>query len=922
MAEKDDDDEGFGDFKFASSFHPKGTIDFNQINLDLFSNDDEEWGDFVNHSSSQITAPVAQFELSNGFHRIQSSLEPSESFGIFFNESAKLSGSVPNRVEPESESNPGKVESVKKEWVKPQGALPLSIFGDVEEGSGVGNASTGDAADVFTAKSIDYVRSGSNLNAGLRIDDIIATLYNQSAKIKVENGSNSNSNELDSIGNTCDQSDQIKAENGSNSNANSHGFNWNSNGLISSSNGLDSIQNVYNQSDNQSEQIRAETGFNLPKWNSNGLKANMKGLDPDIVDGDEEDEDGWEFMGAISVSERGGENSKEEADSGLLGLKLEAATIDREIQADGDEQKNSEEQLHGFGKIAHSDLFATSNGFSYGSGELDIGFGFNPSTAVQNSFDSNSYLESKHSMTGNELNSHLTDGKVDSGETFWEFKDAVLETESKHEEEAEITDAGDDVSTLDGKIQVNKLRAENRKGALPLALFGDEKLESDDSLNFQDVFAYKPSSYQKNGINSQGSGISVDDLILNLYSQAENIPSGDSSQNAIMNGLVSTQTMLDSNLKNGDDDFDDDSWEFQDAFVDVRLKDQSSVSSLGDTHQNDSTKIKVENYVDFYCKLKDQACLVVLGHFDSLKKAKTIAALSSEEAKVVALEEEIQKAYKELQQENVVSEEVYTGNSPPDTSCLDEFFEVLHDPKFQVLESEYHLSKRLPLAGTDLRSAIELLKHATHILKLLTLASTEEQSTYVSIWYQMISVCAQELKHGASIWKQSSQKNVQSQISSEPRGQQFLVALGEIYRAVEIIGVSAKLYKLWILLSSTNSTSIFDLLEECRILWSTAGLEEALRSLSNRMAFEYDGTIEALLESIKHIHDLTARGLENHSLDRQEPFCRLTVLTQEMVPGGMKMVVWNGHHYFLTLANLWANLKSCHPPTLPHIHVG
>lgn len=34
------------------------------------------------------------------------------------------------------------------------------------------------------------------------------------------------------------------------------------------------------------------------------------------------------------------------------------------------------------------------------------------------------------------------------------------------------------------------------------------------------------------------------------------------------------------------------------------------------------------------------------------------------------------------------------------------------------------------------------------------------------------------------------------------------------------------------------------------------------------------------------------------------------------------MVGWNGENYFLTLANLWANLVSCTPPNMPHIHVG
>ena len=36
----------------------------------------------------------------------------------------------------------------------------------------------------------------------------------------------------------------------------------------------------------------------------------------------------------------------------------------------------------------------------------------------------------------------------------------------------------------------------------------------------------------------------------------------------------------------------------------------------------------------------------------------------------------------------------------------------------------------------------------------------------------------------------------------------------------------------------------------------------------------------------------------------------------------MKMVAWNGNHYFLTLANLWANLISSDPPKLPDLQTG
>lgn len=67
-------------------------------------------------------------------------------------------------------------------------------------------------------------------------------------------------------------------------------------------------------------------------------------------------------------------------------------------------------------------------------------------------------------------------------------------------------------------------------------------------------------------------------------------------------------------------------------------------------------------------------------------------------------------------------------------------------------------------------SAAELLEHATSKLHIMKLASKEEQTSYISTWSKMVLACVQELKHGAMIWKQSIEKNVQLQILFEPEG--------------------------------------------------------------------------------------------------------------------------------------------------------
>ncbi|CAK9160132.1 unnamed protein product [Ilex paraguariensis] len=207
------------------------------------------------------------------------------------------------------------------------------------------------------------------------------------------------------------------------------------------------------------------------------------------------------------------------------------------------------------------------------------------------------------------------------------------------------------------------------------------------------------------------------------------------------------------------------------------------------------------------------------------------------------------------------------------------------------------------------------------MLKILTLGSMDEQSNYVSTWLQIISVCAQELKHGSLIWKQSLEKDVRLWILSQTRGKRFILALGEIYRVVVVLGASAKLYKPWILSSSVDSAQLNVLFEECHALWSSSGLKEALLSISDPIGSEYFSTVEALTHSIEYVYNLDALALANLVFKGQEAVCQLSALTAGVVPG-MKMVIWNGERYFLTLANLWANLISCDPPKLPLLHVG
>lgn len=557
------------------------------------------------------------------------------------------------------------------------------------------------------------------------------------------------------------------------------------------------------------------------------------------------------------------------------------------------------------------DSWLASDAVSSKSGEWEFGINFYP--VNKEDIISGSCNKSKP----NGLNTSPVEENDDSDENFGEFKDAFSETGPKHEEEYEVADsspAGVEVPASSVEVQKDE-RSQNHREPLPMSIFSDRDLDSDDSLILKGASTGTPVSNPKDSIKSVGSNVSINDLISSLYNQADQGALVNNAPNPSDHGMHSTFTAFESDTVNNDDDFDEYSWDFKAAISGTGAEDQSSDVDLGDSQKKLSTTLEINDCLDFYCKLKDKLCSTVLCHLDNLKKAQSTAALSGEEAKANSLDEEIKDFYNELNKDNLISEEVQLENISQREISLSHFLEVLQGRKFRTIESEYQLVKRLSLAEKDARSALELLKDVASNITILKLASIEEQQYYVSTWSNMLSVCIQELRDGALIWKQSVQRNIQSQVLSEPQGKQYILALGEIYRVVEVLGASTRLYKPWIFLSSSYAGGLIHLLCECFNIWSSSGLEDALKSIPDLIDFEYDGTVEALLESINYMHNIDALTLQKHVFSGQ-PVCRLSALTAGTVPG-LGQVVWNGEHYFLTLANLWANRISCDPPKLP-----
>lgn len=73
-------------------------------------------------------------------------------------------------------------------------------------------------------------------------------------------------------------------------------------------------------------------------------------------------------------------------------------------------------------------------------------------------------------------------------------------------------------------------------------------------------------------------------------------------------------------------------------------------------------------------------------------------------------------------------------------------------------------------AKNNLNSAVCLFEHAHWMLNIMRLRSTYDQNRYVDAWSKVVLACSFELEHGSKIWKQSLQKNIQTQILMNSRG--------------------------------------------------------------------------------------------------------------------------------------------------------
>jgi len=264
-------EEFFSDFNFAPSNHAANS-NSTMINGSDFTNTndadaDDDWGDFnfVSSNSSGFSHSLSLPRISTTHFEFSTKNQNSA-------ESLTQPGSAPSRV------------NNSAQWKKPNGALPLSLFGEIEEeeeeeeGSGAGEPPKNES--VHFSKN----KEGSG---DVNVIDVIANLYKEKER---NNGFGSGFNGSD-----------MNWENLNGNGLNVNGVNkdeMNSKGLD-----LDLKENGLNSNKTESNLVKKDKNFS-----GNGVDLGLvNGNEPFDVNGgggvgggddDDDDDDGWEFKGA------------------------------------------------------------------------------------------------------------------------------------------------------------------------------------------------------------------------------------------------------------------------------------------------------------------------------------------------------------------------------------------------------------------------------------------------------------------------------------------------------------------------------------------------------------------------------------------------------------------------------------------------
>ncbi|CAN1843315.1 hypothetical protein LINPERHAP1_LOCUS37127 [Linum perenne] len=927
----DDDDQGFGDFIFAPPPPPPPSLNLTTTSSVLLPEssamapglvEDDDWGDFI------ISSGTGGAELS----------------------------SVPI---------PSDLSKKPLEKKLPPGPIPLSLFGEMEDGEG-GESGGG-------LGNSDPVKK-NNVVGSIDVNNLIADLYkpngdskpNGSAK-EVRNGVGLNPIGLDSSwswgndagfgnGSIANGTSESRGQNshfdplnlisnGSNMNGNLFGSNLNSGSNVANGNvGFDDEEDdegwefkaaESNEIAKESEQMKNQNGMlnSNPaelnaSWNgansdfsgwstsANGVDQSSNWMNGGSVGGREglvaSDTWGFAVAGSNGVRDENIKNT-DKMNEDAFKANFSSSSLSWDVMQHPDSNGmmsslsgvNSDMVQSNPGVLHESDEFGDADAWAFKIAESDLQ---GTQVKIENGPEiQSSVSESSVNISnlggGASVNVDLFaadwDTREGSSDTRQENHNLTTETEGPgSEDDWEFKNAELEPEPIDSSSKSQSTEALPLSGALPLSLFGDEEKD----LVFHEVSLPQISAPEtRNDNRVLNSSLSLNDIISSLYNEVEQTapPASHLKNPGESNGWGPGETALVSTVSNGTE-MDDYSWEFKDA------------SSVPMAETEDSTiwssNIELPDWIDLFTKLKEELCLIAYQHLQNIKRAREIAAHTGADLSV--LDKEIQDLRDELSECSTNTEEDHL----PRDIRLGELIEALQQPKFQAIESEYQLLQKLLSVQNDSKLTVQLLKKVFSVLKILTLASRQEQTSYVSTWSKMLCLCTEELQHGSMIWKQLLQENIQDQVLSRVEGKRYILALGEVYRVVEVLRCTARLYRPWILLTGSSDSERFDtMISECSTIWSSSGLEEALITISNGST--------TLLDSITYLRNLEDATLHEIVFSGQGPICRISALNPGVLPG-MDLVAWNGDHYFVKLVNLWTNLTNSDPPSLPRLHIG
>lgn len=398
-----------------------------------------------------------------------------------------------------------------KQWEKPRGAIPLSIFGDEEkqeeeeDGPPVLITHSFGARDAISPN----LEMSVNFGSGGGFNDLILNLYGQNEQIKTGEGLSSGS--ADGNGGFDDNCWEFQ-------DAETRGRN----------------------DDYSNEQIKTGEGLSSGSAAGNG----------------DFDDNCWEFQDAET---RGGDGDYS-INTGE-GLKLDL------VDKDGDFDENS---------LEFKDAFS------------ETGFRDGDFVKEQNFFEMSGF-EAKENTVKSELQKEWI-----AADTLWA------------ETKAPPSDFG---------FQGSKEMLENQGKTQSPSFSSNGKEESNDVFAAQNGFCHKLTTFTGNDINSfnPGSTNAFSNFISNLYNQAEQTPLR-YAQRPTENGFSSSGSNLNSSVVNGDDD-----WEFKDSFSEAKTENQNSGFEAVDSNAKFSADLKLNDFEDFYSRLKEESCILVHRHVDVLK---------------------------------------------------------------------------------------------------------------------------------------------------------------------------------------------------------------------------------------------------------------------------------------------------------------